>query len=53
MVKKRIRKKAALKIPSQPKSPDASKAPVETDEEGGPDYGGLPNRNLKKNLGCG
>ncbi|HEY0740432.1 MAG TPA: hypothetical protein VGD40_03185 [Chryseosolibacter sp.] len=28
-------------------------APIEPDEEKPFDFGGLPNRDLKKNLGCG
>ena len=53
MGRKKLQKKAAVKIPAESKSSDSAKVRSQTDEEGQPDYGGLPNRNLKKNLGCG
>ena len=53
MSKKKLSKKAAAKFSGEHKSPGSPKAQDQTDEGGRPDYGGLPNRNLKKNLGCG
>lgn len=48
-MKKKSRKKE-VKAPEKAKTP----APQDTSENEKPfDFGGLPNRDLKKNLGCG
>jgi len=40
--------------PSESNEANGSKASNQDDEDSKPfDFGGLPNRNLKKNLGCG
>jgi hypothetical protein len=53
-------KQPAEKQPAQPSAPpdaDAARPASEPAQEAEPDdpfdFGGLPNRNLKKNLGCG
>ena len=40
--------------PHSDQAPVSSESPVDTASESKPfDFGGLPDRNLKKNLGCG
>jgi hypothetical protein len=45
------KKKAAKK--SKPKEAGSKQKEVEKQEEKPFDFGGIPNRDLKKNLGCG
>jgi hypothetical protein len=44
------KKKPVKKVENQPKKQPPEQ---EADKDHGFDYGGLPERNLKKNLGCG
>jgi hypothetical protein len=48
MKKKAKEKKTPKKLPEKPKS-----QPPQADEEKPFDFGGIPDRDLKKNLGCG
>jgi hypothetical protein len=50
-----MRKKAKVRkaTPEKPKATPAKRGEVESDEPGRKiDFGGIPERNLKKNLGC-
>ena len=50
----RTTKKKAKKAEKEPKKAKNFLAPTPATEEDKPfDFGGLPNRDLKKNLGCG
>jgi hypothetical protein len=49
-IKEETSKAAKTKKPSK----EEKKAPESKEQETNPmDFGGIPNRNLKKNLGCG
>lgn len=48
MKKKAKQKKTPKKLPEKPNA-----SPQQADEEKPFDFGGIPDRDLKKNLGCG
>ena len=50
---KKTKKSKAQKVIKKPEKPADTNFQVENEEEKPFDFGGLPNRDLKKNLGCG
>lgn len=50
---KGTRKSTKTTQAKKPKTGKAEPPEIEKEEDGKPDFGGLPVRDLKKNLGCG
>lgn len=53
MSKKKVKTKSKLNAEKEKPKPDVQQHVQENDESNPFDFGGLPNRDLKKNLGCG